>query len=407
MRQKTKILRFLMSVQLASENLSSSSKQPTQNNSSCTVNICCGQKNSWRDVVMFTLEGGTGTASIASFILTQNPYLGGGLAALTLVTGVVHCLWRRDATVADLHRVVVDIGQTEHQIEGTVEKTAQIVTKLREENSTLSQEKKALFDANAALEHVKLDLSNQVSTLQVIHGKMENENKQLIQQNQILKDQISRLQNIVKTVKEHLCRFNEQNTALKEKVDKFGEKVSEFNKEDQSLQQVFSGFDKDLGIEIKELTQEVDTAQKTSREIFGLFAGNIQKFQDEIKSLQSKITAFNAEDENIQKRTQKLTLLQEKVIEAEKALKLRQGEFDTINQQLMIVKSDLETALNKYGQIESKISTDTTQLKNVTEHLADIAEHLDQLGSRIEKDINDLKQIDATTKKQEEEINNL
>lgn len=387
-----------------SESSNQGTNAPTQNNPCCTFNLCCGKKGSWRDIIMFTVEGGSGTASVVSLVLTQNFYLGGGLVALTIATGIVHCLWRRDAVVADLHRVVVDIGSTDNKLDGTIEKTDEVADKLRKENETLIKEKEALLNAKQGLERDTFDLSNNIELLQLKNIRLGSENKNLEEQNNLLKGQISRLQNIIKSIKEHLARFNEQNNAFKGNIGKLDSAVSEFGKEDHSLQDVLSGIDKDLGSDILQLTQEVSKAQNTSEEIFKLFSNQIQSLKEEIKSLQPTISNLNKDEDTIQKRSQELAILEQKNLEAEKALQKRQEEFEKINQQLAVAKLDLAEALKKYEQTEGKFSIDTTGLKNTTAQLVDIAEHLDKLGNRLEEDVDELKKIKGTTKKQEEEI---
>lgn len=177
----------------------------------CT--ITCGQQvGSWRDIMMGMVELGGAAISFGSFYFAQNNVLGGGSAAVTVLTGLVHWRWRNDAHgkpteggKKELKEVSIHGANQEekekrpedsvhHQMPRSSSNTDELVTglgqlallkmrftetskelerkiqKFEESKKKLSEENKDLIDSNKELKVQLRVLSTVIGDFRDIHG---------------------------------------------------------------------------------------------------------------------------------------------------------------------------------------------------------------------------------------------
>lgn len=182
---------------------------PSTQATCCTITICGQQQISWRDLMMGTLELGGAVMSFAAFYFQQNNTMGGGTAAATVLTALVHWRWRNDAHGTR---------------EGEKKELKEIVTHSTDNDDQeihsarkLSADEGALIMGLKKLGLIKISLANTSEQMEAKINNLEIKKKELKE----LKETTPRDQKLV--LKQVITEFKEIHSELQRQSDELKE----------------------------------------------------------------------------------------------------------------------------------------------------------------------------------------
>ena len=356
---------------------------------------CCRCSLGWRDICMFTLEGATtalGAAAVGYAAKGAISMLApGGVGVILIGEVVVHLFWHRDGVAANLRQTVQDLAYVEEGVHDAAERTDDAVRRLTEENQRLAAERDALQKAATAFDAQMATLRGQVESLQATEGRLTAANADLGTRNADLERQVAQLQEVINGVKAQLAKFNDQNNALKGDLDGLGHAVEVFGREDDSLKVVLTEVDRALDEDVADLAKQVQMAQQSSHEVFGLLSGKIHELKTTIGELGDAEGRLDRDEDDIRARQAELAELEKQLAATESALEQRKVEFLEINKAMGEAQAKLSATLEKLGKAGEGLEGDNKELHETVAHLSDLASHLDALGARISSDVDGIK----------------
>jgi len=373
---------------------------------SCCKKCFCGNKFGWRDLVMLTMEGVSTTVIVYS-LFQQSYYAAGGSAYITLASLATHALWRRDSFRADFRGAVNDLQTTNGQLQITIDKTQAVVDILQRENTglmttrdDLERQSKELRGAYDDLDGQRQGIADKAKELEKINGQLRTRNKEL-------HGQVSHLDDALKILKVDLQAFAAENIALKNGVSNLSAEVDELGHHGDTLSSTLENVDSRIDENVAQLGTLVHAARSTSQEVFALLTTQNEQLKKHIDGLSSAVSRLDAEDDELELKTKKLSELEAHITQARKELAATQKEFSEISAGLEIARRQWTAEREQLERVRASLTEERTELSSLQGDLSTVANRFDALGDRLEAAVGGIKRVDAEISKQFKEIEDL
>lgn len=360
------------------ENPRMANDPPPTKRSCCRINRVCAS--------MVPLEVVTSVSSISCAlfgVFNTNSYASGGaymaaavLGAATALEIFVHVCWGRDRVRADLAKTVENGDKLADKLNDTVEGVDSAVESLKTENQELKTRNESLAQAQQNFEQSKQDMQGEIDRLSKLNQELKDETERFQEENSILGQHVEQLQGIIKAIQDQLTKFNAHNSNLKKSVGELGDVVGEFGEQDDSLKVVFGEVDKELDVNIDELSKQISSVQLFSQEIVALLTNQIHELKETIISLTTSQEKIDKDEDDIRARTSELKDVESKLTAVNAELADRKKEFEAINKELSTTQEALTSMLKKISSAGSKLSADSANFEKVTSSLEKVAKRM-------------------------------
>ena len=225
---------------------------------------------------------------------------------LALGAGAAHLLWRRDAAVADLHRVNQELDHTVNEMEETANKVNQVTEELEQANKKLEQEKKDRIAAQQKLEEITAKITKNAADVNASTVELQKENASLKQQNDLLARKLEEIYAATDRIKKGVKHFHESNKQFKKNVGDLESASVKIDQEDDEIKKVLEEDGKELDEHIAALAKMIARGQESSNQLKELYAGQIKSLQEINVKLSENIHQVDLSEDAARARAEEL-----------------------------------------------------------------------------------------------------
>lgn len=335
----------------------------------CTYHLCgrvaCGPI----DGLMTAGETFTGIAAIALGV-TGNYLTCGLMGGASVICMISHASYRKWGNLA---AIIDRFNRVQQHFSGALAaQTAEVgrlggeVNRISGLNDQFQKETEDFRGQNEALRKRVDEISQSLQTLQGIDAGLKATNALLVAQ-------VSNLQHVNDDIKARIREFTAQNGAFKAEIQSVGALLPRVDAADHALDHEVAHIDADIDRDIADLGRELAATQNLVKQI-------VAAFQKEKEEVQAQISAFNAEEFDLDQASSQMAAERRKFALLQEAYAKLSAELEHLRAQMAPAVSAIGDEARALQPVVSDIQHEREALVAAGDALAPAGALRDEFG---------------------------